>query len=450
MLKTSLEELSANKVALTVEVEKTRVAAAYSSFFARAAKALKIPGFRQGKVPRAILVSHLGADAVKEQITDELLKESYPVALKEAKVQPISEFHVEEVQLKEGEPFVFKAVFEVRPKITNFRHNGFTATVPCVIIDDESINSTLVHLQNQLSKPQPVEDGELQNNDYFFGEVQVSVDGVLDEELSRKKGFHNFSTDNPMLLPMVGMKPNEERVYEYTVNREEDKDSALFGKTLQIKASFERMSRPVVPKLDDALAKEAANLDTLDELKQKIREDLEERARHEAENRAYDSLVDQCVESTTIEAPEAMIQNTIDYYLASLDQKWRHYGMSMENFLKQSNKDIKELRESFRERAIHETKGMLMVDAIAERENLTVSDADFRAEVERQAAEYNMPVEKILEVLAKNKGESNVRYSLLTKKVREFLLKNNEVHYDMVKEADLNKGGPEGAGTDSN
>ena len=135
-----------------------------------------------------------------------------------------------------------------------------------------------------------------------------------------------------------------------------------------------------------------------------------------------------------------MVESTIDFFIQGLDRRWRQFGTTIQDYLRNSGKDVKEFRDSFRERALRQTKMMLLIDTIGSRENIEVTDADYREEIEKRAKEYNMTVEKLLETLSQNDGEENVKFSLRSQKIRDFILKNNEVKYDMVKEADENKG----------
>ncbi len=452
MLKTQVEEISTNKVALTVEVETDRVRKAFESFYVRAAKSVSIPGFRKGKIPRPVLMKHLGKEAIQEQVEEELIREVYPAAIKEANLHPISSFQLKESKLEEGLPFTFKGEFEVRPKIGEFSYTGFDSAVPCAIVDDENVARVLEQLRERYSKTTPIENGTLEIGDYFLGNIQVTVDGQVDKELSEERGYHKFSEHNLMLLPMKGMTPKETKSFSYEVKGDSEKDSKYFGKTLQIEAQLEGISRAVLPQLSDDFAKEVGDYKSLDELKAKIREDLERHSREQAEERAYDSILKKISDNLkTLEVPEAMIQSTIDFFLTNLDQRWRQFGTSIQEYLKKSNKDYKEFRETFREKAVFQTRVMLIVDGIADKEKLEVSDGEFRDEIEKRAGEAHMAVDKLMEALAKDDGEENLKFALRSRKIREFLLKNNNIRYDMVKEADLNKGETQGdAGTDSN
>ena len=140
------------------------------------------------------------------------------------------------------------------------------------------------------------------------------------------------------------------------------------------------------------------------------------------------------------DVPEGMVQSTINFFIEGLDRRWRQFGTTINDYLKNSGKDVNEFRESFREKATKQTKTMLIIDAIGEKENIDITDNEYREEIEKRAAEYNMPVDKLITKLQESDGEANVRFSLRTQKIREFMLTNNQVSYDMVKEAETQKG----------
>jgi len=157
-------------------------------------------------------------------------------------------------------------------------------------------------------------------------------------------------------------------------------------------------------------------------------------------------VIDEISKGISVNIPEAMIQRMIEFFVQNMDRRWRQYGATLEEYLKKSNKQMSEFREGFRAQAEQQTKVMLIVDAIAEREKIQVSDGEYRSEVEKRAKEYNISVDKLLANLAEGdgEGEENIKFYLRSRKIREFLLKNNQIHYDMVKEADINKGETEG------
>lgn len=440
MLKTQVQELEANRVALTVEVEAEKVNAAYASFYSRAARSVKIPGFRQGKVPKAVLVKFIGPDSVKEQIEEELVQEVYPQAIRETKLHPVSRFELEESSLAEGQPFIFKAVFEVRPKLGEFNYKSHTSQVQREIVDEDSLSKVLNQVRDQHSKTEPVEGASLEIGDYFSANIEVSHQGEVDSELSDEKAAHKMSENDKLFNPCLGMKVGDTRTYQINVDGDEEKNSKYYGKTLDYKVTLNRVSRPTLPELNDEFARQLGEFENLEALKTKIREDLEERAKYDAEERAFEGILDQIIASYKFEVPESMVQSTVDFFIEGLDRRWRQFGTTIQDYLRNSGKDVNEFRETFRERAVRQTKTMLLVDAIGDRENIEVTDADYREEIEKRAKEYNMTVEKLLSTLSENDGEENVRFSLRSQKIRDFLLKNNQINYDMVKDADINKG----------
>lgn len=440
MFKTQVEEREANKVALTVEVEEEKVKAAYNSFYKRAARSVKIPGFRNGKAPKAVIAKFIGHDEVREQIEEELLHEVYPKALKEANLNPVSPYELEESDLKENAPFKFKAVFEVQPKLGDFKYTDFSIQVQREIVDDESIEKITDDLKEHYATTEAVEDGTLEYNDYFSADIEISCEGEKDEELSEDKTAQKLTEGDKFYAPCVGMKPGETKTWKYNVSEDDNKFSKYAGKELEVKMELKSISRSKLPELNDEFAKKVGEFNTIDELTTKIREDMEERTKNDAEERAFDQIMENILKEYDFDVPEAMIQNTIDFFIRGLDRRWRQYGTTIEDYLRNSGKDVNEFRESFREKATFETKSSIVLDAIGEKEKIEVTDAEFRDEIEKRAAEYNMPVEKLLETLSQNNGEENVKFSLKTQKIKDFLLKNNQVNYDMVKEAELNKG----------
>ena len=439
MLNTQVQELEANKVALTVEVEKEKVNAAYNSFFSRAARQIRIPGFRQGKAPRNVIAAAMGQEYVKAQIEEELIQEVYAQAIKDNKLQPVGRFELVESNLKENEPYKFKIQFEVRPKLGEFNYKGMSTQVQREIVDEESVDKVIEQVREQQSKTEAIEDGELTVGDYFSAKLEVTCEGEPEEELSDDKMTHKLLKDDKLFAFCEGMKIGESRTTQRKNEDESQKDSKYYGKTLEYKVTLTRISRPTLPELNDEFAQRLGDYKDVEALKVRIREDLEERSKFDAEERAFDDILSKIIEEYKFDVPEAMIQSTIDFFIQGLDRRWRQFGTTIQDYLRNSGKDVHEFRESFRERALRQTKMMLIIDAIGERENIEVTDADYREEIEKRAKEYNMPVEKLLETLAQNDGEENVKFSLRSQKIRDFILKNNEVKYDMVKEADENK-----------
>jgi len=249
---------------------------------------------------------------------------------------------------------------------------------------------------------------------------------------------------------LTGAKVGETRAFQYSFQGESEKNSKFYGKAIDFRVTIERISRPVAPELNDDFAKDVGDYKNLAELKEKIRANLVEGSEDDAANRAFDKLVQMIAENVTLVVPESMIQQTTDLFIQSMERRWRQMGTSLKEVLKKSNKDIKEIRESLREKATFQTKITLIVNAIGDREKIEVTDADYQAAIERQAQSQNIPVEKFLSSI-KESTKIDIRSSIKNRKIREFLLMNNNVRYDMVSDADLNKGETQGdSGSDSN
>lgn len=449
MLKTQVEEIALNKVAITVEVERERVAAAYSSFFERASRSVNIPGFRRGKVPRKVLMNYIGREAVDSQIEEELVKEIYPQAIVETDLHPVSPFTIEESHLKEGEPFSFKATFEVCPKIDPFERSGMEVTVQKAIIDDESVEKVIGKLQGQFSKFEPVSES-VAIKDLIVADCKVICEGEPVANLTSENLQQLIGSENPLFMPLIGLKTGDSKTYSHKNEDVPDSDP-LKGKTLEVSVMIKSVSRLVPPELNDAFAKQVGEYQSMAELREKIRVDLEEQAEIDAQEAAFEKIMDVILSKQTVVVPEAMVQNMMDSYIERLNIRWQSLGTTIEDYMKKSGGNFKEFREGFRERAVKQTQVALIIDAIARDEKIEVSNGEYNEEVQKRADKYHIPFEKLLADFARDHEEESVKFSLRNRKIRDFLLKNNIVHYDMVKETDLNKGEAQGdVGTDSN
>lgn len=444
MIKSEVQEVERNKVALLIEVGKEKVQEAYSAFFRRAAQSVNIPGFRKGKIPKNILVNHIGKESVREEVERSLVSEVYPQVVREKKIHPLSDVDIQDSNLEEGKPFTFKAVVEVLPKLPEFSYSGRHFDAKQVLVDEESIQKVLAKLSEKFAKTKTVEDGTLEFGDYCLVDVEVKCDGIIDSELSAEKAYRKFSEDDDVFVSIRGMKSGETRSFSYDVKKDSEKNSKYFGKKLDYTVTLQKISRAIVPTMDDAFAKDVGDFKTLAELKEKIRSDLEKQSKSDAENQAIDHLLMEIAKETNLEVPEIMVQNTIDYLMERIDHRWRQYNSSLKEFLERTNKDEKEFREGFREKAVWETQRLLLIEAIAERLSITASEAEYRAEVERLASESGQPIETLLEKFSRDNSTENIKKNLIHHKVNEFLLMNNEIHFDKVKENDFNKGDTQG------
>lgn len=450
MVKCEVQQLDTNKVALLIEVGKERVHEVYTAFFATAAKEIRIPGFRQGRIPRPILEKHIGPDSVRKEIQDLLIKDAYPRAIQEHKLHPVSDAEIEDAHLTEGQPFTFKAIVETRPNLPDFKYRDLELQVKMGQATDEGVEKVLKNLQERYAKTQPVENRGLESGDYFLATVAVKLDGEAYPELSKDRTYLKFAGDVEVeLAPIQGIRPGEERTFTRIADRDGDKDTKHFGKPLEYHVSVERISAPTLPELNDEFAKEVGDFADLAALKTKVRDDLHRNFQEDANNRAIERLLEQISSGIEVAIPEAMIRRTLGNLISRLDRRWRQYGTSFEEYLSKSNQKLEEFMTAHRSQAIAEVKVSLVLDAIATRENITVDDQEFRQEVERMAGEYNMTVDKLLAMLQERGAEEHVRDQLLEKKIREFLLKNNAVRFDIVSESELQKGEEQGdAGTD--
>ncbi|MBF0542865.1 MAG: trigger factor [Candidatus Riflebacteria bacterium] len=436
---------------MTVEMGKEKVQTAFSSYYQRAAGVINVPGFRKGKAPPHLIANFIGKEKVQEEISEELVSEGVRTVLKERNLLPISEIKLEDAKIQDDGGFIFKISFELKPKLPEFKYRGRDIHIKKAIITDESIDNVLNNLAHQFAKTIPVENTELGVGDYFLADIDVNCEGQHDDETSEKNAYRKLTDKTPFLKPLLGMKVNETRKLTREVKSESEKNSKFFGKTLEYTFKLNGISRSKIPEINDSFAKELGAYNSLDELKTKIRSELEEKAQSDAEIRAVNNIFKTISEEIKIDAPDSMVQRTIDSYIQEIDYRWKQYGASLDDYLKKSNIDIKDYRASLRDKAVYDTKVYFILREIIELEKIEISDSEFMKIVEEIAAEKNMTVQKVLDSLDDFGGEDHLKHSQLAKKVNEFLLSNNQINYDMVSEAELKEGEPHcDTSTDSN
>ncbi|NLM17529.1 MAG: trigger factor [Candidatus Riflebacteria bacterium] len=439
MLKTEVQELEASKVALTVEVGVEKVTAAYNNFYKNAAKQIRVPGFRKGKVPKGVISNYMGQEAVNEQVEKDLLQEVYPEIIEDSKIEPVSPPTIEESEIAEGKPYKCKAIVEVRPKLGEFNYKDLSVSVKREEIDEDSLKKLLQQIRVQRSTPTQIEEGGLENGDFFTADFKVYENGELQEDLSHPQFSGEFDEKDEISGFMKGMTKGENRKHsaDFTDKTDDGSGDPYLGKKLEFDATMNSITRKILPELNDEFAKSLGEYENLDALKAALMKDLEERSKEDAEERAFDAMVEQIINNYEFELPEGMVQSTTDYFIESLEQRYGRLGISLRDYVKNSGMTVKEFRETFRDKAVLHTKTMLILEAIGEREKIEVTDSEYREEIEERAKTYGMSPDQFIKLVTQHAEEDGIRYSIRAKKIKDFLLTNNLVQYDMVKEADL-------------
>ncbi len=423
------EKLDSKSVKLTVTVEAAKVQEAIRKSYKKNVKNLSVQGFRKGKAPLAIIKQFYGVEVLLDDAADFILSETYPLALKEANIDPVDHPHIDVVQLEEGKEFIFTAQVDVYPEFSLPELAGLEIEKPIIKVSDHDIDHEIEHLVEKNGRIESKEEGaEIKKGDIavldFLGKVDgIPFEGGEAENFELEIGSGSFIGDFEDQL--VGLKVGDEKIVKvtfpenYTAVELQNQDAEFDVKINDIKSKE-------FPEVDDEFASEVSEFETLDELKASIREGLEKDAEARAKNELQRNLITAVAEKVEIDMPEAMIESSIDRSVQDFEQRISQQGINKEMYLQMTGQDEAAIREMFRENALITVKNDLIIEKIMEEKEITASEDDVNAKVEEIAELYGDQKEEIKEMLLKS-NRYGVEMEVKTEKVFALLLEHANV-----------------------
>jgi len=417
------ETKSNTKREIEVEVPPEEVARETEALIQKYQKVARLPGFRRGHVPPSIIRQRFAAD-IKNDVVDALVPRYFRKETDKLGLVPVSQPRVTDLHVHEGEPLRFKASFEVMPTIRPEGYKELRADKPVVSVTAEEVEDSLNSVREQHAAFTSVEGRPLVEGDF----AQVSLDGQpndgegqpvhMDDVLVEIGGKNTMPEFNENLR---GVSAGEERSFD--VNYPADSaDKRLAGKTFKYTVKVLSIKQKTLPELNDQFAKELGEFASLDEVRQRIREGMEEERKHGAEHEAKDKLVAELVKRNDFEVPEALVERQIDVRLERGLRALAAQGMRTEDIKKM---DFNRLRAGQRDQALQEVKASLLLDKIAEEEKIDVSDEEIDREVEALAKQSKQTSEAIRARLTRDGALDRIRNRIRNEKTLDFLYRQS-------------------------
>ena len=414
-----VEKLEKNMAKLTVEVPAEEVEKALQAAYMKEKNKISIPGFRKGKVPRAMIEKMYGAAVFYEEAANILIQDNYAAAMEESKEDIVSRPTIDIVQIESGKPFIFTAEVAVRPEVTLGKYKGVQVTKIDTTVTDEEVEAALEKEQQKNSRTVTVTDRPVANGDTAVIDFEGFVDGVAfeggkGENHPLEIGSHSFIYTFEDQL--VGHNAGDE--VEVNVTFPEKYQAAdLAGKPAVFKVKINEIKTKELPELNDEFASEVSEFDTLAEYKEDLRKHLEVEKENEAKRTKEDEAIKKIIDKSTMEIPEAMIDTQCENMVNEFAQRIAQSGLSMEQYMQFSGMTIDGLKEQVRPEAETRIKSSLVLEQIAKDENIEVSEDEINAEIEKMAAQYGMEADKLKEYLGEAEKESIKRDLSVTKAV---------------------------------
>ncbi|WP_085509034.1 trigger factor [Thalassobacillus devorans] len=399
------EKKEGNQGVLTVEVPAEEFDRALDQAFKKVVKQVQVPGFRKGKMPRKLFEQRFGVESLYQDALDIVLPEAYMNAVQETEIEPVDRPEVDVQEIEKGKGVTFTAEVTVKPEVELGEYKGLEVEEMDTEVTDEDVDNELKTLQEKQAELVVKEQGEVEEGDT----VVMDFEGFVDGEAFEGGQADNYSLEigSGSFIPgfeeqLQGKKAGEE-VDVVVTFPEEYHAEELAGKEATFKVKIHEVKGKELPELDDEFAKDVdEEVESLDELKKKTRERLEEQKKTDAENTKKDSLVQQASENASVEIPSAMVDTELDRMIQEFEQRLQMQGMTKDMYFQFTGSDEDGLREQMKEDAEKRVKTNLTLEAIANAENIEVTDEDVNSELETMASMYQTDVANLTQMLGGN------------------------------------------------
>lgn len=419
------EKIENHKVVLTIEVPAEELDKGIKAACKSLANRVNIPGFRKGKAPRRILEMNIGKEAILDEAFDRVAQKAFNEALKQENLDPVDRPQVDIVTLEEGKDVVFKATITPVPEVTLGEYKGLKVAKDAVEVKDEQVEEQVKNILNHHAKMVDAEEGAtVANDDFITLDFKGEVDGVAfaggeGKDYPLQIGSHSFI--DTFEDQLVGLKVGEEKDVNVTFP-EEYHAKDLAGKAAVFHCKINSIKHKEMPELTDEFVKASTSYESIEDMKAKLRENIEKNAQREADTKRRNEILKQATDNITVDIPEVMVENRVSNMIQELSVNLENQGMNLDAYLKYANMDMAKLREQYKESAAIAVKTDLMLDAVAKAEDIKVENADINAEIALLAATYGTTPQEVSKIIKKNHSIGNLVATVLHKKAANFII----------------------------
>ena len=426
-MKTTVEEISSVKKKILVEIDSKDVDKKIDSAFKRYGKSAKIKGFRPGKVPMKVLERYYGEQVIYE-VTNSIVQETLPQAMQETEIYPLNMPTLEnDAQLVKGQDFKYAAIMEVRPEFELKDYTGVEAEKEkCEISDDDVENQIQAILKSQGNLEALTDDRGIEKDDYAIINYEAfegdeAIEGMKSENYSLTIGAGNFYPG--FEDEIIGAKKGDKK--DFTIDFEEDYvNPQLAGKSIKFNVEITDIKVMELPELNDDFVKGlGVEFETVDELKEKIREDLGEREEKRIEGDLRNSILEKIADSVEFELPESLIENEINASMENMKQNLLRSGATFEKL----GLDLDKMKSDLRPTAEKNVKGALILAEIAKQNEIDVDEKELSQSFEDMAKDAGHPAETIRKYYEANDLVESFRQTLAKEKTLKYLVENASV-----------------------
>ena len=396
-----VEKLEHNMAKLTIEVPETELEAAIEKAYQKQKKSISLPGFRKGKAPRVMIEKMYGKGVFLEDAANSLIPVQYSMAAGESGLEIVSQPTIDVTQLEPGKPFIFTAEVAVKPEVTLGEYKGVEVEKQNTEVLDEEIDAEIFKERESNSRMIDVEDRAVENGDTVNLDFEGFVDGEAFEG-GKGEGYPLVIGSNTFIPgfeeQLIGANIDEEK--EVNVTFPEDYQAEeLKGKAAVFKCKVNRIQKKELPEVDDEFAKDVSEFDTLEEYKADIRKKLAEEKEKDAQRAKEDAVINKIIETSEMDIPDAMVDAQIDQMADDFGRRMQSQGLSLEQYFQFTGLTMEKLRDELKPQALKRIQTRLILEKIAEVEDIQPTDEQVDEEIAKMAEMYKMEADKLKEMI---------------------------------------------------
>lgn len=401
-----VEKLEKNMAKLTIKVSAEDLDKAMEKAYQKQKSRISLPGFRKGKAPRKMIESMYGKGVFMEDAVNSLVPQEYTKALGECDLEIVSQPEINVTQMEPGKALIFTADVAVKPEVTLGDYKGVEVPKSEIAVTDEEVDAEVKKEQDKNARTVAVEDRAAANGDITTIDFEGFVDGVAFE--GGKGTDYALTLGSGTFIPgfedqLVGANTGDHVEVKVTFP-EEYQAKELAGKEAVFQCDVKKIETKEVPELDDEFAKDVSEFDTLAEYKEDVKKKLTEKKEKEARTAKENAAVDKAIENAQMDIPELMTKTECRQMMDDFSRRMQQQGLSMEQYFQFTGQSMDKMMEDMKPQALKRIQTRLVLEKVAEAENIQPSEEEITEEIQKMADAYKMEADKIREAI----GESGL------------------------------------------
>ncbi len=416
------EQLEPCAVELSIHIDADQVRQAYGRAYRECAPITRVPGFRPGKAPRAMLERYVNHDLLKERVTSLLVGTAYRKALSDEGIRPFGEPDMELSDLAEGQPFSFKATVYLPPRVELGDYSSVSVERPVVTVTDADVDEEVERTRREFARLVPVEGRGIQEHDWVIGDLLIEMEGQSTPPEPRRTLIRLGDNIPGFDEAILGMAVGDERTFTL-VYPEDHQDENLRGKPATFTLKVGSIQERILPEVSDVWVRMTLGLPNVEEWRAVLRERLQQSAREVSQRLVMDRIVEELISRSTVEYPRNMLLDTAQEELNDMREQLGERGITLEQYMRANNLTRDQLEKDILDRAAHQLKAQLVLAELAKKEQVRVTQEEIDAEFDALLANADASDPSVKRLRKSERRREQVGNRILRRKVTDCLLR---------------------------